>query len=293
MLAFMRTDEVGRWSLAVAIHLAGIAAIAFIHVQMSAGVVFAPFYLIPVITSSYGWGRAAGVLVAIAASFLWSFTAESTDLAGGPIVAGWNLLSRAAIYLMLALMVDLFARGHRRAVRTAATDELTSLLNARALRARLREEVDRARRYRRPLTVLYVDSDQLKTINDRFGHGAGDRVLVALADRLRADRRPSDVVARLGGDEFVVVLPETDPAGAQLTAARVRWAVAGNSFEVARGARVRVTVSIGIAAAEDGVDAAELLRRADMALYQAKLGGRDRAVQWSEPARPLPASAVP
>src|SRR2546427_12905338 len=268
MLASMRTDEAGRWSLAVAIHLAGIAAIAFIHVQRSGGVVFAPFYLIPVITSSYGWGRAAGVLVAIAASIGWSFTAESTDLAGGPIVAGWNSLSRAAIYLMLALIVDLFARGHRRAVRTAATDELTSLPNAGALRARLREELDRARRYRRPLTVLYVDSDQLKIINDRFGHGAGDRVLVALADRLRADRRPSDIVARLGGDEFVVVLPETDPAGAQLTAARIRWAVPGNSFEVARRARGRVKGWIGIARAENGVDAPELRRRAATAPLQ-------------------------
>src|SRR2546428_11067302 len=117
MLASMRTDEAGRWSLAVAIHLAGIAAIAFIHVQMSAGVVFAPFYLIPVITSSYGWGRAAGVLVAIAASIGWSFTAESTDLAGGPIVAGWDSLSPAPIYPILALVLDLFPRGHPRAAR--------------------------------------------------------------------------------------------------------------------------------------------------------------------------------
>src|SRR5438128_3204472 len=196
MLASMRLHEDGRWSLAVAIHLAGVAAIAFLDVQLSAGILFAPFYLIPVMTSSYGWGRTAGVLVAIAAGIGWSFTPASAVLAG-PIVAGWNSLSRTAIYLALALIVDLFARGHRRAVRTAATDELTSLLNSRALRARLREELGRARRYRRPLTVLYVDSDRLKSINDRFGHGAGDRVLIGLADRLRADRRPSDVVARL------------------------------------------------------------------------------------------------
>src|SRR2546428_14029907 len=108
MLASMRTDEAGRWSLAVAIHLAGIAAIAFIHVQMSAGVVFAPFYLIPVITSSYGWGRAAGVLVAIAASIGWSFTAESTDLAGGPVVAGWDPLRRGALLLHLGPIRGLF-----------------------------------------------------------------------------------------------------------------------------------------------------------------------------------------
>src|SRR2546428_9821434 len=99
--------------------------IAFIHVQMSAGVVFAPFYLIPVLTSSYGLGRAAGVLVAIAASIGWSFTAENAVLASDPVVVAWNSLSRAAIYLTLALIVDLFAREHRRALRSAGTDDLT------------------------------------------------------------------------------------------------------------------------------------------------------------------------
>jgi len=289
----MRPDGVWRWSLAVAIHIAGVAAIALLDVQLNSGVLFAPFYLIPVLTSSYGLGRAAGVLVAIAASIGWSFTAESAALASDPVVVAWNSLSRAAIYLTLALIVDLFAREHRRALRSAGTDDLTSLLNARALHARLGEELDRARRYERPVSLLYVDSDQLKSINDRFGHGAGDRVLIGLADRLRADRRSSDLVARLGGDEFVIVLPETDRAGAQLTAARVRSAVAAHAFEVGPGTTVTVTVSIGIAGAEGGIDASELLRRADMALYQAKRGGRDRAVLWSEAARPIPASATP
>lgn len=167
---------------------------------------------------------------------------------------------------------------HEEAARLSMTDALTGLANFRSLSETLAREVERAVRFGRPLSVLMLDLDHFKTVNDTWGHAAGDRVLADLAARLEDLVRDVDTVARYGGEEFAIVLPETAAGGAGEVAQRVVEAVRREPFTVTGVAEpLRVTVSVGVAGYPDHADsAAELMRRADQALYAAKAAGRDR-----------------
>jgi two-component system, cell cycle response regulator len=160
----------------------------------------------------------------------------------------------------------------------AHTDALTQVLNRRALSLRLAAEIDRAKRYDSVVTLLMIDIDHFKRVNDTHGHLVGDDVLRTIASVLRHEVRSADVVARYGGEEFVVVLPETDHAGAIVFAERIRERIERETFGEENGVHLRLTTSIGVAAfPASGVDRAEeLLARADAALYRAKAEGRNR-----------------
>ena len=169
------------------------------------------------------------------------------------------------------------AAAHEAVRRLSVTDELTGLYNGRHFRARLHEEIERAKRGGRPLSLLMIDSDSLKTVNDRFGHDAGNRHLVAIAQAVQRHVRTSDVVARFGGDEFLVLQPDATPDAAALVAERIRVAVAAARVVAADGAHVTGTVSIGVAGYPGSAsDEDSLFRSADAALYDAKRHGKDR-----------------
>ena len=159
----------------------------------------------------------------------------------------------------------------------AVTDELTSLYVRRYLLRRIDEELARFGRYGAPFSVLLLDVDHFKSVNDLHGHDAGDAVLRALAHALRDEARETDVVARYGGEEFVVLMPETRCEGALIAAERLRARIEG--LEIAtRAADVRVTVSLGVAeVCEDDMKSDVLLKRADNALYLAKRSGRNQS----------------
>jgi len=141
----------------------------------------------------------------------------------------------------------------------------------------LGKEIERASRFGRPLSLLMLDLDHFKSVNDTYGHPRGDAVLVELASRIRAQIREVDTLARYGGEELVLLLPETDATGAALTAARVCQVVRGRTFGRDDEPPLTVTVSVGVAVFPTaGVSAAALLRAADEALYDAKRAGRDR-----------------
>jgi diguanylate cyclase (GGDEF)-like protein len=161
-------------------------------------------------------------------------------------------------------------------------DWLTGLYNRRHFDYLLGQEINRAERYGRPLTLLLADSDNLKVVNDTFGHQAGDQLLSALASILRTDTRLGDTVVRYGGDEFVILLPDTDPVGGHFLAERLRAAVQEGGF-VWQSQPVPVTITIGLASLpQDATDGASLLARADAALYVGKRAGRNRVVAASE-----------
>ena len=158
----------------------------------------------------------------------------------------------------------------------AQTDGLTGILNRRAAEVRLEEELARAARHGQPVSLLLIDVDRLKDVNDRDGHRAGDRALCRTAAAMQGSARVDDVCARWGGDEFVVLAPATAGADAVRLAERIRaHAVAGEG---------RATLSIGVATFDGTGQPGALLADADAALYRAKRMGRDRVVAFSAPA---------
>jgi len=176
------------------------------------------------------------------------------------------------------------AAMHDHIVKLAVTDELTGLANRRRFLEVLRSEMHRARRYERSLTLLMVDLDRLKQINDQYGHAAGDAMLRGVAQCMRSNVRDTDVPARLGGDEFAVLLPETPGAAAVAIAERIRTGVE-NSSVVVDGVTIRGTVSVGLVSRGPGDlhDLPSFIHLADDALYKAKTSGRN-AVTALDPA---------
>ena len=166
---------------------------------------------------------------------------------------------------------------HTRTRRLASTDGLTELYNHRTFRERLTQEVDRANRYGRPLSLLMVDVDHFKVYNDTYGHPQGDVVLQEIARLLREISRTSDTVARYGGEEFALILPETDRASAEKLGNRLREQVACHPFLGAeRLPAGELTISVGVATHTLAGAKEALLHAADAALYTAKRTGRNR-----------------
>ena len=172
----------------------------------------------------------------------------------------------------------------------AIRDDLTGLFNRREFARRLNdEEIQRAHRYGRPLSLLILDLDNLKAINDDHGHLAGDQALRDVARSVDVQVRPVDFVARYGGDEFVVMGTEADDAEALTIAERIRGSVAGSPIRLESGQYVNMSISIGIATfPDDAGTAGDLMLAADTALYRAKSAGRDQVRQ----AASTPASAA-
>ncbi|MCK8498161.1 diguanylate cyclase [Myxococcus fulvus] len=171
----------------------------------------------------------------------------------------------------------------------AQTDALTGLANFRALTVRLEEELRRAQRYGYPLSVVIIDLDHLKAINDGMGHDVGNRAILALANQLKGNLRESDFAARFGGDEFVALLPHQTALEAAVFAERIRSGLRSVGVQKSDGrpASFGLSVSVGIAdhTLETPRDDTEgLMKAADAALYEAKREGRDRVVVFGRPA---------
>jgi diguanylate cyclase (GGDEF)-like protein len=158
---------------------------------------------------------------------------------------------------------------------TSTRDALTGLYNRRYFMEALTAEVERAARYKRNLSLLLIDIDHFKTVNDTWGHPAGDKVLTGIAQQLSFCSRQNDIVGRYGGEEFAVILPDTGPKGARLAGEKVRLAVADTKFTSIE-ASLQMTASVGIASNTHEKSVEELVEAADKALYQAKENGRNR-----------------
>ena len=178
----------------------------------------------------------------------------------------------------LALACERATRARDRLARAVAVDALTGLLNRGGIDARLREELDRARRHREPVALVAIDIDRFKAVNDALGHPAGDAVLRGLAAIFRRSVRAFDLCARFGGDEFAVVMPRAAAAAACRIAERIRRRVQHFGPDAVPPAPpgVRVTASFGVAVSRPDTSPSALVKSADRALYAAKAKGRNR-----------------
>ena len=191
-----------------------------------------------------------------------------------------ELLARVRTQVRRKRYTEQLRDNVQQSMELAVTDPLTGLFNRRYMERHLGTLVEKSAGRGKSLSVLILDIDYFKSINDRFGHDAGDDVLREFADRIRTCVRGIDLACRYGGEEFVVVMPDTDLSVATMVAERIRRRIAGEPFPIHRGERsIEVTISIGIAARASPEDeAAAILKRADEALYRAKRDGRNRVV---------------
>jgi diguanylate cyclase (GGDEF)-like protein len=187
--------------------------------------------------------------------------------------ADLKILSTIADFAAIAIEN---ARYFERVRELVITDDLTGLYNAKHLLEHLDHEVDRARRYGTPLSLVFLDVDHFKGVNDTHGHLVGSRVLAEMGRLIRTCVRSSDVAARYGGDEFVIVLPNTGKHGALTMASHLRQRVKEHYFLSEQGYRIRVTASFGVATCpEDAQTKLALIRLADQAMYRVKESTRD------------------
>jgi diguanylate cyclase (GGDEF)-like protein len=189
---------------------------------------------------------------------------------------GRPLLTRLTEALAPAAVALDNAMRIARAEELSVTDDLTSLYNSRYLSQVLRRETKRASRNGRPLSLLFIDLDGFKSVNDRHGHLCGSKALVEAADVIRASARETDMIARYGGDEFAVLLPDTGSDGAVAVGERIRERVAAHTFLESDGLQIRLTASVGVATLPDvATSVEELVRAADMAMYRVKYSGKN------------------
>jgi two-component system, cell cycle response regulator len=188
-----------------------------------------------------------------------------------------ELLARVRTQIRKKRYMERLRDNVQMSIEMAITDALTGLYNRRYMEMHVRSLVEQASSRGKPLTVLVLDIDYFKSINDTYGHDAGDEVLREFALRIRKSIRGIDLACRYGGEEFVVIMPETDVAAATSVAERLRRRIASEPFPFQQGARaVEVTTSVGIAALAGSDDAASVIKRADQALFRAKRDGRNR-----------------
>ena len=172
------------------------------------------------------------------------------------------------------------AEAHEEIRRLSITDELTGAYNTRYAMQRMREELEFAKRHDDCVSLLVLDGDAMKKVNDEFGHAEGNRLLVQVTETMRGTLRLSDVLARFGGDEYLVVLPRTCAKDALIAAERIRLAIAGHEYRTSWGEPLRMTFSVGVATSSPtSMTADDLFRSADRALYLSKQNGRNRATQ--------------
>ncbi|WP_321489763.1 PleD family two-component system response regulator [uncultured Hyphomonas sp.] len=189
-----------------------------------------------------------------------------------------ELLVRVRTQARRARYIEMLRRRVDKGLELSVIDQLTGLYNRRYMMSQLHQFMQRSVMGGRPVSVMMADIDHFKSVNDTYGHDAGDEVLQEIANRLRENVRPMDIVCRPGGEEFLVIMPETPGDLACAAAERIRRAVAAAPFIVGKaGLRIQITVSVGVSTIAGEQDTiSDLTKRADQALYQAKTTGRNR-----------------
>jgi diguanylate cyclase (GGDEF)-like protein len=236
------------------------------------------FYVLPILGVTWLVDKNSGIIASLASACVW-FVA---DVASGhpyshPFIPIWNALIRLSFFLIITLLLSTLRSAMDREKELSGRDSLTGAANSRLFFDIAEIEINRIRRYEHPLTLVYLDIDNFKYVNDRFGHPAGDRVLRAVAIYAREHSRQTDVVARLGGDEFALLMPEMNQKSARVVISKLRYGL----LEEMRQNDWPVTFSIGVLTCSAAPPTTEeLVRMADDLMYSVKRTGKN-ALRYS------------
>lgn len=232
------------------------------------------FYLMPISFLTWRFNMLAGVITSLVASAEWLFTDfMSGHFYSHPAVGYWNMFVRLGFFLIACVLLARLKKELLYEKELATIDFLTGAKNSRSFFELAGIEINRSKRFKRPFSVAYIDVDDFKTINDKFGHTVGDMLLQLMVGTIKKSVRPYDIVGRLGGDEFAVILPETGYESAKITLERFKRILLDDMKENGLPA----TFSIGGATFDyppKSVD--EMLRAADELMYIAKKDGKNR-----------------
>lgn len=262
--------------LLAALAVAMVGGLGYLDIAAGPVITLSVFYLVPITLATWCLGRNWGFAAAVACGALAFYDTIDMVPPGMPLVVPlWSAAAHVTFFAMMMWLVGALRESVEHHKALASTDEMTGVGNRRAFLDAAARELSRSRRTGQPLTVIFTDLDNLKPVNDKFGHAAGDKVLRATARTVREHVRTCDAVARIGGDEFVVLLPGTDGAQAKAVVRKLRLLLA----DVMDFHGWPVTFSMGVLTIhEPPADADEIVRRADALQYAAKHGGKDMAV---------------
>jgi diguanylate cyclase (GGDEF)-like protein len=234
---------------------------------------FSIFYLLPVMIVSWYSQKYFAVILSILSALTWLMA----DLHAGHIypyfmIPVWNAMMRLGFFLIVSFALLTIRNLLEKEQSFARVDFLTGVMNSRAFSEMAKTEIDRTNRFKRPLTIAYVDIDNFKEINDTFGHNIGDKLLQSMARTIKEIIRTIDIIARLGGDEFAILFPETNEENAKAAISKVQK----HLLHVAQKNNWAITFSIGVITCYSSCELDELIKEADDLMYSAKASGKNR-----------------
>ena len=255
----------------VMLSLFGVGLFGLLDLVTGPELSFEIFFLIPVSLSVWFAGRPAGILIAVLSALTW-FAADTMARPGSLAspVPYWNAAMKLGFLVAAAWILPALKKEWEQEKESARTDYLTKAANKRTFETAAQVEIQRAQRYNRPFSIVYLDVDKFKFVNDRYGHNAGDTLLRVAAQTIQSKIRSSDLVARVGGDEFALLLPETQSEAAQIVVRRLQRFL----LDQAQKNEWPVTFSVGVATflrPPDSVE--EMIKKADALMYAAKNSG--------------------
>jgi diguanylate cyclase (GGDEF)-like protein len=254
----------------------------FLEMNTGRQISYAIFYLIPVSFVSWYTNKWYGFAVSLACAGMWLFF-DLTMFPEHPVgITYWNAAMRLGFYAIVSYLLAALEDAHRRERSLARIDRTTAAPNSRHFYEVAETEVNRSKRYGHPISAIYLDLDNFKAVNDRFGHNTGDELLCRVVETMKEQIRDSDTVARLGGDEFAILLPETGKESAEAVIKKVHE----NLLAAMNKNNWPVTFSIGaVTFLHAPVSANEIIQKADELMYSVKHSGKNRVrhVTLSEP----------
>lgn len=254
-----------------------VLVLGYLNFLVGYQVSFSIFYLIPVFLLSWYVSRTAGILISMLAALAW-LAADLASLENYPsrVIPFWNAAVLFGFFLVTTVILSRLKAAYRHEQELSRSDFLTGVANARAFHTTAASEKARASRYGHPLTLAYLDIDNFKIVNDRFGHQTGDALLMWVARAIRDNIRTTDHVARVGGDEFAILLPETGAEAGQFVLYKLQRVL----LDIMQKNGWPVTFSIGaVTFLGQPETLEEMIRRADGLMYSAKNGGKNRIAQ--------------